>query len=139
MRLKSIKLTAFFLCLVCLLSVLSCGKKEPYVEVTYEIAADKGSVTFLAKASASGFENWSFYVETDGVVSVENVTVDNTMFYTYSSKKLTPLNSGETYIAFYTQASSGEYTKIFGYFVTVDSLLQISVEVAESDSMLGKE
>ena len=52
---------------------------------------------------------------------------------------MTAAQSGKTYVAFYIQSSDKQYTIIFGYNITVDSLGQISVEEAESDSMIGQE
>ena len=108
--------------------------------VVYEIAEDKKSVTFFATADARAFSRWSFKVESGEVVrSEKNDWKDDGLFRVTDSRTLTGISEGTSYVAFYVPSSDQQFTIIFGYHITVDSLGQISVEVAESDSQLGQE
>lgn len=108
--------------------------------VTYEISEDKKSVTFFASADSRAFSRWTTHIEDPAVLSSEKNDWDaKGAFRVSDSRTFSSLNEGKTYVAFYIPSSKQEYTIIFGYNISVDSLGQISVEVAESDSMLGQE
>ena len=107
--------------------------------VTYEISDDKKSVTFYASADARAFDKWSFQLEDGSMLRSEKNDWSDGVIRECESRTITGLKVGTTYVAYYIPSSKQDYTIIFGYNVTVDALGQISVEVAESDSMLGKE
>ena len=108
--------------------------------VTYELSEDKKSVTFFATADSRAFSRWSVQIEDQTLLSSKsNSWEDDGLFRVTESRTLAGLKAGKTYVAFYIPSVKQEYTIIFGYNVSVDALGQISVEVAESDSMLGQE
>ena len=124
-------------------SFVSCAlfKGDPNDRsVRYEITEDKKSVTFYASADSRAFYRWSFQNEDASVISAKtNDWTDKGIARVSLSKKITGLTAGETYIAFYIPSAAQDYTIIFGYYISVDPLGQITVEEAESDSMTGKE
>ena len=107
--------------------------------VTYEISEDKKTVTFFASASSRAFDKWSFQLEDASVLRAEKNDWSDGFTRVCDSRRVTGLKAGTTYLAFYVPSSKQDYTIIFGYNVTVDALGQISVEVAESDSQIGKD
>lgn len=130
------RVLSVILCFWACLSLISCGDA---CEVTYELSGDRLSAEFVASASASRYGKWSVNVDNGDVVSLEDSGSKNSVSVAVCQKRLTGKKEGETYVAFYIQNANAEYTKIFGFNITVDSMLQLSVSVAESDSMLGKE
>lgn len=90
------------------------------------------SVTFTAEASASDYYEWRSYIESDGVVSEETLESKSGITRRTAVKKLTGLAPGETYVAFYI-SSSEEYTRVFGFTVTVDAGLRLSISESVSD------
>ncbi len=125
---------AVCLCLVCAFS--SCG--DDLCEVGYELSDDKMSAVFTAVASASKYSVWTFYIEGDGVVGGETLSVESTITRSVSKRRITAIAPGEVYVAFYIHSASAEYTRVFGFNVSVDSRLQLTVSeyVSEADEVI---
>lgn len=141
MKKKILALTASLMVVISSLSSCVLFRGNPNDrKVTYEISEDKKSVTFYATADSRAFARWSFQNEDASIVQAVSGDWSDKGFCRVSmSKTVTGEQEGKTYIAFYIPSSKQEYTIIFGYNISVDALGQITVEEAESDSMIGKE
>ena len=138
---KIVALTASLMMVITSLTSCAIFKGDPNDRsVTYEISEDKKSVTFFATADSRAFARWSFKNEDAAVVKAESEDWSDKGFCRVSmSKRITGGKEGQAYVAFYIPSSKQQYTIIFGYNVSVDALGQLTVEEAESDSMIGKE
>ena len=103
--------------------------------VTYELSADRKSVTFAGTADARAYGLWGLYVEDGSFLQIEDIEyVGKKAFRSVTAKTVSGVQPGETYFAFYLPSAKQEYTIVFGYTIHVDELLQLTVTEEKTEN-----